>query len=758
MAEVQNHSRQNGHVTAVPVPTHNCAKNASHSQKRGPSIHQIYALPAPIRTFPLPVFYPSNPISVLNVAYAWLRQILAPPPAEPAIVHQGVWDETTCSVHITDEKSMRALWEQGFYGKGSLSRSEPNWLKRELVRKGQAETHVSEILTSQRREERAQAKWERARLEQEAIRQTRLSEARLAAAAQPLATQSTESTAVPLTSPQIPPAADDAPINALEVPCLLSSELETEFEIEFETEAEPRAEAEAEAESQDNAAGTMTDSITLVLAGLEAAAADAPVGPLELLRLPNSEADRIARSVKDSITRPDASTEIAAVDAPVGPLELLRLPNSKADRFARLMTASITHHVASTKVAIVHAPVGPLELLRLPNSEADRVAKSVKDSITRPDASTKVVIVDAPVSPLELLRLPNSDIDSVPRSTTDNTNHAVIGSEAVADGESISRSSKILETHVGASEVTSTDAASDGECSVHDEVEPDASSEDGSCCDASEEQMSKQQKSVRFSPKVESTTFSPADPPSPHHAGNGRVKHPLSNGHVNGLDSVEVSALSVAQQDMSGADDSEEDEEEEEIVNLEHLQLTPEESFFLTFGLGALSVTDPGAGMVLGHQDLLRRFRQYSYFPPRVGPDEPELEPDDGFLVQYAVYHHFRSLGWVPRAGIKFGVDWLLYTRGPVFDHAEFGLIVIPSYSDPWWKARGKEGRQKTWHWLHSVVRVLSHVVKSLVLVYVDVPPRPQFEAALEEGYVEALKLYRVREVMVKRWSSNRNR
>jgi tRNA-splicing endonuclease subunit Sen2 len=44
---------------------------------------------------------------------------------------------------------------------------------------------------------------------------------------------------------------------------------------------------------------------------------------------------------------------------------------------------------------------------------------------------------------------------------------------------------------------------------------------------------------------------------------------------------------------------------------------------------------------------------------------------DNPFLVNYAVYHHFRSLGWVVKGGIKFCVDLLLYKRGPVFHHAE---------------------------------------------------------------------------------------
>lgn len=50
---------------------------------------------------------------------------------------------------------------------------------------------------------------------------------------------------------------------------------------------------------------------------------------------------------------------------------------------------------------------------------------------------------------------------------------------------------------------------------------------------------------------------------------------------------------------------------------------------------------------------------------------QPKLQADNPFLVNYVVYHHYRSLGWVIKGGIKFCVDFLLYKRGPVFAHAE---------------------------------------------------------------------------------------
>lgn len=528
------------------------AQTASGSPARSPAEdtrprHEVYKLPAPIRTFPLPTFYPSNPISLLHIAWTWASQVFFPPPAEPSVVWEGVWSPTSRSVHVVDHNAIRALWEQGFYGKGNLSRSEPNWLKREKVRRGLVQSHVSEEMTRSRREERVKMKWERARLEQEAIRQTRLEEARLAAAR----------SGVPDTS-----------------------------------------------------------------------------------------------SVKPT------TVDFWGHSAPVGPSQLLSLPNSLADLVKAPATTS-----------------GPAHIV---NGVGFEVEDTPSSTVTAPEhASTKPSV--------------NGTINGASNSS--------------------------------------------------------------SASDTSDEQKTlKRRKSVRFSPKVESATFEHTDPPSPGRAQlnggtNGSANKPrqaslslssdsaAKSGPLNGVEHVEPAA--------------------EEIVDKEHLQLTAEEAFFLHFALGCLKVKQPSGKEALETADLFRVLRQDSDFPPRA---EDQLRPDDSFLVNYAVYHHFRSLGWVPRPGIKFAMDWMLYAKGPVFDHAEFGVIIMPSYSDPWWKENKTPTHEKSWHWLHGVVRVLSHVMKSLVLVYVDVPPPPAFDEALEKGPAEVFKLYKIREVMVKRWSSNRNR
>ncbi|KAH8664548.1 hypothetical protein BX600DRAFT_381141 [Xylariales sp. PMI_506] len=468
---------------------------------------QIHELPVPIRTFPLPSFYPSNPLSLIHVAYAWISQLLSPP-REPSVVHEGIWSPKTRSVHIRDPKSIRALWEQGFYGKGHLSRSEPNWLKREQAKIGAHADHVAELFTVSRREERKQMKWDRARKEQEAIERTRRDEAWV---------------------------------------------------------------------------------------------------------------------------------------APVGPQQLLNLPNSQRELNARL--------------ALGH---------------------------TDGSSSSTLVMRE----------------DSLPSSSA-----SVSRSEAASDSTQPSK------------------ATSPSRSPVEGGGQPEAV----------------RRKSVRFSPKVESTTFQHSDPPSPNHCvpeepGFFSILHP---------------AASPSAQDKEQGPPVEA-KSRKDIVDKEHLQLTLEETFWLSFGLGVLQVKDERTGAALSVERLFELCRQQSYFPPRTNG----LQADDPFLVHYAVYHHFRSLGWVTRPGIKFGCDWLLYHRGPAFSHAEFAIIVIPSYTDPYWETCGRKHVGKSWHWLHLVNRVQSTAFKTLVLVYVDIPAPAENNLSI----VETLRRYKIKEIMVKRWLINRNR
>ncbi|KAL0259005.1 tRNA splicing endonuclease subunit sen2 [Diplodia seriata] len=209
--------------------------------------------------------------------------------------------------------------------------------------------------------------------------------------------------------------------------------------------------------------------------------------------------------------------------------------------------------------------------------------------------------------------------------------------------------------------------------------------------------------------------------------------------------------LQSAEKSEKSANVSKELALDEPIQNEEHLQLSLEEAFFLTYGLGVLEVVAARTKKTVEPLQLFQLCRSLSYFPPS---SALQVRPDDPFLLKYVVYHHFRSRGWVVRDGVKFSVDYMIYNRGPVFSHAEFAVHIVPSYSDPYWKDQEKK-ESNPWWWLHCVNRVQSQVLKTLVLVYVEVPP--PIEGPVKD-IGEYLGRYKVREFVLRRWVANRMR
>ncbi|ANB11175.1 Sen2p [Sugiyamaella lignohabitans] len=172
------------------------------------------------------------------------------------------------------------------------------------------------------------------------------------------------------------------------------------------------------------------------------------------------------------------------------------------------------------------------------------------------------------------------------------------------------------------------------------------------------------------------------------------------------------------------------------LIQQEYLQLMPQEAFFLSYGLGVLRITDHVTGKPLTSEELLTRF----------------VSANPRFLSQYAVYHHYRSLGWCVRSGVKFGSELLLYKRGPPFSHAEFCIRILTSPGD----------EQHDWWWNTSIGRVVGGVKKGLVFCYVQGNDTENTAKILDasEGYSikDILGSYQIREVVYRRWIATRNR
>jgi len=629
--------------TAAITPADHGVKptvSAEPPKPRAPSkrdqLNKLYALPAPLRTFPLPTFVPHNPLSLFHILFVWVAQTVNPQPAHITPLYQGWFSPETRSVHVTDARSIRGLWEQGFYGKGSLSRSEPQWLELQKTRTGVKKAAKNDItaweVTSTRRAERQEKKWERARTEREAIEQKLAEEAAAALdeAAEPI----------------------------------LPSDLMT------------------------------TDTMT----------------------------HEIVEEVEQVPDEPPPVAKARYV-APVGPLELLSLPNSDAE--LKSSTSSVlcfSEDMDRRFVERFHAaPVDPLKLLALPNSVQDYPPSA---------PNTQDVSVSSPKSPPR----PPSNGHAIPSLKPRSLGAFNKDGPDSEDGHGlgISAPPKLEEVEIVGGSDTNEDTVDDSVHSTHSEdtVETHDTPPNGSALvnGGPSTPKIKRRKSVRFSPTVEKTTFIQTEPPSPEKAATLKT-------------TTEEEPLVIRDQ--------------------EHTQLTLEEAFFLAYALGALDILDPETKKPISNQDLFYLFRKTSYFPPRANPS---LSPDDPFMTNYVVYHHFRSLGWVLRSGIKFSVDYMLYVRGPVFTHAEFGVLILPSYSDPYWGSNPflqnyvKSKETRTWAWMNRIHRVITQVKKTLVLVYVDIPKPLEAEEEAKIGIDAMLARYKVREVMMTRFSANRQR
>ncbi|NXD69948.1 SEN2 endonuclease, partial [Eolophus roseicapillus] len=165
----------------------------------------------------------------------------------------------------------------------------------------------------------------------------------------------------------------------------------------------------------------------------------------------------------------------------------------------------------------------------------------------------------------------------------------------------------------------------------------------------------------------------------------------------------------------------------------EYLQLSLEEAFFLVYALGCLSI-------YYGEEPLtiLKLWEVFS-----------EVKPD--FKTTYMAYHYFRSKGWVPKVGLKYGTDLLLYRKGPPFYHASYS--VIAELVDDTFE--GSLRRPLSWKTLSGLNRTTANASKELMLCYLI---KPSDMTEKDMSTPECMKRIKVQELIVTRWVSSRER
>jgi tRNA splicing endonuclease len=145
--------------------------------------------------------------------------------------------------------------------------------------------------------------------------------------------------------------------------------------------------------------------------------------------------------------------------------------------------------------------------------------------------------------------------------------------------------------------------------------------------------------------------------------------------------------------------DAAKNEREAAIVGAEYLQLSLEEAFFLRHAIGSLRVVDGDTPM--SSAECWRRF----------------CNAKPKFVELYAIYHHWRSFGFVPRSGLKYASDLVVYRYGPSFSHAEYAvttrMLVTTSNGGA---GHERESPPMSWQLVHNLNRVNARAAKNLVL------------------------------------------
>ncbi|XP_076084588.1 tRNA-splicing endonuclease subunit Sen2-like isoform X2 [Mytilus galloprovincialis] len=170
----------------------------------------------------------------------------------------------------------------------------------------------------------------------------------------------------------------------------------------------------------------------------------------------------------------------------------------------------------------------------------------------------------------------------------------------------------------------------------------------------------------------------------------------------------------------------------------ENLHLSFEEAFFLSYGLGCLVVKDDNERT----PDLTEMWETFS-------------SKQQTFIPNYIAYHYYRSKGWVPKTGLKFGSDFIIYKEGPAFYHGSYSVIVKMVWEDSLEEVPQYHTRDLTWTNLAGLNRLTEQVSKEVLICHVIRPNSLTEEDLLSP---KCIPQFKVKEVVISRWVSSQER
>lgn len=159
---------------------------------------------------------------------------------------------------------------------------------------------------------------------------------------------------------------------------------------------------------------------------------------------------------------------------------------------------------------------------------------------------------------------------------------------------------------------------------------------------------------------------------------------------------------------------------------VEHLQLTLIEAFHAAFHARRMKLVTRKGKTMDDEKEVWKLFNN----------KYPE------FAERFAAYAKYRATGWMPRSGLKYGVDWVLYRVGQRrHTHAQYCVVLSCSTN------RERVRLDDKWIRLQNKLRLVKNVSKSLIVTDVRFENGP-----MPSTWQEAIAKVQITEVTVDRW------
>lgn len=162
-------------------------------------------------------------------------------------------------------------------------------------------------------------------------------------------------------------------------------------------------------------------------------------------------------------------------------------------------------------------------------------------------------------------------------------------------------------------------------------------------------------------------------------------------------------------------------------ANTEHLQLTLVEAYYSSFIAKCLVLKDSNSKI------LNDPIATWSTFCDR----------SQRFPLLFVAYCRYRSARWIPRSGVKYGVDWVLYPAATK-KHSHAPYCVILRF------ATNSETAQidRSWIRLQNRLRLVKNVAKTLVIATITLKQNVDVTKSFETAF----RMADVSEITVDRW------